>query len=309
MKEEKDIRLDIVRVEGDAAPFVEVYYLDRDVQERTGLLLLDSGSTINFLSAEMLDNISESSKLNCEEKNICTIGTNSFKADSVRFSFALGGKLFSETFCISKHKLPIEVKGEKVIGLIGNRFMLKHKLAIDFSDFTLYTSKVNPKILSISDCSFFFPMDIGLKHYSLPVLAIRQKAKELVTMVDTGSASNMISEQALSEYKFNCSHTDVKDLVACIDAQFSVGQAFVRFSLLTLKEECVSKITRYDYFNVLSTYIDSTEKKECDEYGNRLPSIEALLGAQFLAKERWILDFGARIIYKRKRTDRLGTAV
>jgi hypothetical protein len=39
---------------------------------------------------------------------------------------------------------------------------------------------------------------------------------------------------------------------------------------------------------------------DCDTNGDQLPPIEVLLGSPFIARERWILDFGANIIYKRK---------
>ena len=55
MKIEKDIRVEMVRMEGDVAPFVQVDYMDKDAQDHTGLMLLDSGSTVNVLSSEMAE--------------------------------------------------------------------------------------------------------------------------------------------------------------------------------------------------------------------------------------------------------------
>ena len=53
MKTKKEIDVELVRIEGDLAPFVMVDYLDRDAHEYSGLLLIDSGSTANILSHEM----------------------------------------------------------------------------------------------------------------------------------------------------------------------------------------------------------------------------------------------------------------
>jgi hypothetical protein len=39
MKIEKDIRVEMVRMEGDVAPFVQVDYMDKEAQEHTGLML------------------------------------------------------------------------------------------------------------------------------------------------------------------------------------------------------------------------------------------------------------------------------
>ena len=48
---------------------------------------------------------------------------------------------------------------------------------------------------------------------------------------------------------------------------------------------------------------------EYDENGEQLPPIEGTISCSFMAREKWILDFGAKIIYKRKKKDRLKEAV
>ena len=55
MKKENNIRVEMVRMEGDAAPFVEVGYVDKNAEEHTGLLMLDSCSMGNILCPEMAD--------------------------------------------------------------------------------------------------------------------------------------------------------------------------------------------------------------------------------------------------------------
>ena len=57
MKKESDIRVEMFRVQGDFAPFVKVDYMDKDAQEHTGLMLLDSGSTSNVLFSEMAERL------------------------------------------------------------------------------------------------------------------------------------------------------------------------------------------------------------------------------------------------------------
>jgi len=51
---------------------------------------------------------------------------------------------------------------------------------------------------------------------------------------------------------------------------------------------------------VLPHTLLSTEEGQCDENGNELPPIVSLIGSPFMSRENWVLDFGARIIYKRK---------
>ena len=58
MKKENDIRVSMYRVKGDAAPFVLVDYMDKDAQEHTGVMMLDSGCMGNILSNKMADKTS-----------------------------------------------------------------------------------------------------------------------------------------------------------------------------------------------------------------------------------------------------------
>ena len=55
MNAENNIRVEMIRMEGGVAPFVQVSYIGKDAQERTGLFLLDSGSNENILSSEVVD--------------------------------------------------------------------------------------------------------------------------------------------------------------------------------------------------------------------------------------------------------------
>jgi hypothetical protein len=304
MKEKKDIiKVDMIRMEGDVAPFIQVDYMDKNANEHTGLVLLDSASTVNILSPEMADNIGMLCKLE-EKDSITSIADGEIEVEQVRFSFVFGGKQFSETFCITNNDLPIQVQGMEVLGLIGNQFLQKYRLVMDFSDYTLYTSEITPNNLSISDCSFFFPMEIGLKNYGLPVLAVRQKGENFVTMLDTGSTSNMISKKMLSDNDFRHSIFEEEDVITNVTGSVNVGKARVWFNILSVNTDDVCELSRHDRFSVLPRYVFAPGEDICDEDGDPVPPIGVLLGAPFIAKERWTLDFGANIVYKRKTTRR-----
>lgn len=234
IKKEHNIQVQMFRVKGDIAPFIEVAFMDKYAQEHTGLLLLDSGSTTNILSCEMSSCIGERWKLEDESATISSIAPEDINADIVKLSFALGGRLFHETFSLSTKPLPIKIMDKTVLGLVGVGFMQKYSLVIDYGDFTLHTSQVNHSNLSISDCDFFFPMEIGLKHYSLPVISVKQKGKDHVTLIDTGSTSNMIAEQTLIDSEFECQRLDGNDVMIGITGEVNVKKAIVRFIMLSL---------------------------------------------------------------------------
>ena len=62
-KKERDIRVEMFRVEGDIAPFVMVDYVDKYAQEHSGLMLLDSGCNSNVFYREMTDKIGDLCKM------------------------------------------------------------------------------------------------------------------------------------------------------------------------------------------------------------------------------------------------------
>ncbi len=299
MNAENNIRVEMIGMEGGVAPFIQVNYMGKDAQKSTGLFLLDSGSTENILSPEVVEDIGSLCTIENGVKTITSLSQEVVRAKQVRFSFVLGGNQFRESFCINNEPLPIAVKGMTVIGILGNPFLQQQSLVIDFHDNTLHTSEVTPSNFSIADCAFFFPMEMGLKFYGLPVVPIKQNGVELVTLVDTGASDNVIANQALIDNKFKYKRMKGKDAMTGLSGQVDVDEAKVRFTLL-LCDNGVIELSRREHFKVLPDNIFTPSEVVCDENGGQLPPIRALLGFPFMAKEGWILDFGAKLIYKFK---------
>lgn len=295
-KKERDIWVELFRLEEIIHPFVMVDYVDKDAQEHSGLMLLDSGSAGNVLSNEMADQIGMLSKVEDETRTLYAFSPETMDTDVVRFSFALGGRQFHDTFSLCTRPLPVHVEKMKVIGILGVCFMKQHRLVIDYSDFTLHTSDVNPDNFRIPDCDFFFPMELGIKRYEVPVMWVKQNGKDLIAMVDTGSFENMIAEHTLTENAFKCQRTDEKHLVYDIIGEFEVEEASIRFKMVLFGENKTFEQVKYDRFAVVPYDI---EEGGCDENGEQIPPIELLIGSYFMALEGWTLDFGAEIIYKR----------
>lgn len=308
MNKENGIRVELFRMKGDVAPFVKVDYMDKYAEEHIGLMLLDSGSMGNILSNEMADGIGTMCKLE-EETMIHSIANEVMETDNVRFSFVMGGRQFRDTFCLSTNALPIHVKGMKVVGILGIRFLKQHKLVIDYSDHSLHTSCVNPGNLSISDCDYFFPMEIGLNNYGLPVVAVIQNKKEIVALVDTGATSNMIAEQTVNSHNFNCSRTNEKDVMMGIAGEVEVEEAIVKFNLATLTGTSIKQLSRHANFYLLPHYVFTPSEEFCDAKDEQRPPIEVAIGSPFMARQGWVIDFGAKIIYRRRKANALREAV
>ena len=309
MEKKNDIRVEMFRVVGDMAPLLQVYYLDKDAQEHTGLFLLDSGSNDNFLCANMAFCIGKHSKVEGKTGHVYTINGDYMSVDYVKFSFAFGGNQFHDVFGMSNVCLP-EIAGDlQIIGILGQEFLLKHQLVIDYSNFTIHTSDVSPKNLSISDCDFFTPMNIGLKYYNMPLVSMYQNGTEIMVLADTGASYNVLSSQAIKDYGFECQVAERIETITGLAGGVDMKEAMVNFYLLTLKGDRVVALSHHDLFKVSPHYIYTPQEGLCDEDGEQLQPIEALICSPFMAKEGWILDFGAKIIFKRKPTQLLKEAV
>lgn len=300
MKKENDIIVEMVRMEGDAAPFVEVGYVDKNAEEHTGLLMLDSCCMGNILCPEMADSIGMLCKIEGEGTRLYSIAHETIEADNVRFSFAMGGSIWSDIFCITPRPLPVKVKGMNVLGILGIRFLTQFRLVIDYDDYTLHTSEVNHENFASTDCAFFFPMEIGLKYYGLPVVCVRQNGKEIVTLVDTGATNNMIARKTLDDNAFEYKLLEDKDVMQGVTGSVDVDMARVMFHLVSLHGDEERETSHRARFAVQSDYIYEPKKEYFENAKDQVPPAEMLLDAPFMAARGWVLDFGAGIVYKRK---------
>lgn len=309
MKKENDIKVKLFRVEGDAAPFIKVDYVDKNAEEHTGLLLLDSCSMGNILSPEMVDQIGMLCKVEDEGTKLFSIAHETIEAENVRFYFSFGGSVWQDIFCITPRPIPVKVQGMDVIGILGIRFLKQFRLVIDYSDFTLHKSEVAPENLASTDCVFFFPMEIGLTHYGLPVVCTRQNGKEIVTLVDTGATKNMIARKTLDDNAFEYKSLEDRDVMRGLTGNVDVEMARVMFHLVSLYGEEERETSHRDRFAVLSDYIYEPKKEYFENADDQVPPAEMLLGAPFMAARGWVLDFGAGIIYKRRTKEALKETV
>ena len=299
MKKENNIRVEMIRVNGDFAPFIQIGFVDKDANEHIGVMLIDSGSDQSILSCEVAGQLAPLCKQEGETSNISTISNNEVTMSKTQFSFAMGGKLFHEVFCICGTELPIRMLGKMpVIGIIGNIFMRKHRLAIDYRDYTLHTSTACEDITSISDCDFFFPMEKGMKYFALPIVLLSHNEESILAIADTGASHNQIALSTIEGRGMDCQFLGEKDVIKGMGGSIETEEAILKFNLGSLTEDGGIEIPCQEQFKVTPNYLLQPEEGQCDENGEQLPPVEALIGSPFMAKENWVLDFGANIIYK-----------
>lgn len=295
MNARKDINVELFRVDDDLAIFVKVDYVDKDADEHTGLMLLDSGSNINILSSEVNKYIGDSCRYQDSNLDV-TDGLGEVEIpDYVHFSFAFGGMQYNEDFAISEDWQLGNVEDLPIIGLLGNNFMQKHGLAIDYSDFTIHTSDLSHANLCADDCDFIFPMDIGLKNYGVPVLAIHHEDTDVAVIADTGCTTNVVSTHCINMCNLKCEYTNETSPLRGLKGRSEATVANMHFYLLTLTSEGVKGIPFHDSFLVVNQSFAEVYRTEEHQ------PIEGLIGSPFMAKRGWTLDFAQKVIYKRKR--------
>lgn len=310
--ESKSIKVKMFRIVGDLAPLVRVDYIDKDAQEHSGLMMFDSCSTVNVLSSEMANCIGILSKMNNESEEVITSTNIVVSLNRADFSFTFGGVQFHETFYINDHHLP-HIKGDfPLVGILGNKFMLKHRLVIDYSDFTIHNSNANSDNLSVSDCELFVPMGYGLVYYGIPLLAMAQGEKQIFTMADTGASFNIIAKQTIIDNGLECLYLGEKDSISGLGGTETESEdAIVKYKFETMKDSdgSLDEISYKSQFKVIPHYPYTPSRGSCDKNGNPLLPVEAIISSPFMAKEGWVLDFGANIVYKRKSEALLKEAV
>ena len=300
MKTENNIRVQMIRMTNNFVPFVKVDYMDKDAKEHTGLMLVDSCSNDSILAGEIAD-LCMLKKRGDEVNRIRTVSGEFIETTKVEFSFVLGSRQIHEDFYLYDDFHNNVLPDKSIIGIIGINLLCNLSLVIDYTEGFLHTSTVTPSNLTVSDCDYFFPLEIGFNYYGLPVVAMRQDKVDMVILADTGASNNVIAMQSLKENGFKHSFLDVKDELTGIAGSVEVEQATVDFNLLTLDENNdETEVRHHDLFMVMPRYVMQFDEAKTDENDKVLPPIEGIISSEFMAKQGWALDFGAMIIYKRK---------
>ena len=162
-------------VEGDSLPFVEIKFKGMDGKIHSALMLMDTGSNFNILAAEMKVLISKSDWLDERLDGAVNVANEVSELSQAMFNFGMDGQLFQEQFAFvdGQHIMPID--DMMFVGVLGNRFMQKHRLAIDYTNMTVHTSNMTNEELNNGKYEFVIPIEYGLKHYNTPILHIKGK--------------------------------------------------------------------------------------------------------------------------------------
>lgn len=291
-----NINLKFYKVDEDSLPFVEIRFKGMDSKMYSALMLMDSGSNINSLAEEMRVLIGKNDWV-ADLSEVVNVANETKGVPCAKFGFEMDGQPFQEEFVFNGLQL-MQIDDMKFVGVLGNSFMQKHHLTIDYSNLTVYTSNMTLDKLKKANCSFIIPMDYGLKYYNVPILKIRGKERDAILVVDTGCDNFSISQNALDQCELAYKLTGNTHPVEGPNGSVEAKECVLDFSLNDNKGNDVDQQTHQVIAEVLPNSITVTDEGECDDEGMPLSPIDGMIGSPLMARQKWILDFGVKALYK-----------
>ena len=289
------MNMKIYKTDESCLPFVEIKFKGMDSMMYSALMLMDSGSNINSLAEEMRVLIGNNDWV-ADLSEVVNVANETKGVPCAKFGFEMDGQQLQEEFAFQGQHL-MQIDDMMFVGVLGNTFMQKHHLAIDYSNLTVHTSNMSLDKLKNANCSFIIPMDYGLKYYNVPILKIQGKECDAVTIVDTGCDNFSISQKALEECEL--SHKLTGDFYPIHGPNGSVeaNECVLNFTLADSVGKKINSVTYQETVKVLPNSISVTDDGECDDEGTPLTPIDGMIGSPFMAKQKWILDFEVKAIY------------
>lgn len=273
-------------------PFVEGAFRCKNGKYLDGYFLIDSGSSQNVLNGRVQRLLNEDCIIKSSHK-ITSVDNEGEVCPMANIDIALDECKCNETFCISNGLNYNDLFGRnRIIGILGSNFLLKHDLSLNFQDKCLCTSAIDEH--DDAPLSFIFPMDYGLKTYGVPVVGFVKDDNEYLCIADSGCNESTIAQYSVEDGMTMISKSEEKNYVTSINGTSQTSIAKVKFNLLSLgkKKGETTLIEAEDYINILPDrrYIATNDNEN-------IPSLSGLLSTRFMLSQKWILDYKLRIIY------------
>ena len=280
-------------------PLVKAAFKGKDGNLYVGMMLIDTGSVDCILNKSVLQLVDDSIVKEGKVKNIYSMNSAKNICQEVEFEFKMGNEVFSDTFYVND-SMDFNHMFESFIGIIGFRFLIKHKLTLDYSTETLHTSNdINEQTF---DYEFFFPMEFGIEQYNIPVVGLISNDKEFVMVADSGANNTILTEHVLKEAGISVETNDEKGSVTGFNGnEVTTEIGKVNLSLLSLGGTADKpKICNFkDSIQVVNQHKYLMDNLKTSK-GEPLLPISGLLSSSFMQKHKWILDFKHGVIYSLK---------
>ena len=269
-------------------PFIMVSFDTKDGKRMNGMMLVDTGAEDCYIDKRILELLPENKDLGRVEKTKNINETSNATDVPIDFKFSIENETFIECFYIEQDTNMAENwRCPDAFGIIGRKFMTKYELALDFINGVLrHTDAVRFTKNNAIDYALLFDKE----HRAL--VGFNAKGKDYYLLVDSGCNITTITQKAVKN-----SGIVTKNIDMTCDVDFVLGKynalqmAEVRYNMYSNDIENSSK---FKFF----TFDDQIRILPHMEYvqGN----ISGLLSASFMAKHKWIVDFGIGAIIRAK---------
>ena len=178
-----NINAKMIKVDEDVLPFVEIKFKGIDGKIYSALMLMDTGSNFNILATEMKVLIGKDDWLEESLDGVVNVANEVSDLSQAMFKFEMDNQKFQEQFAFVDGQHLMQIDDMMFVGILGNHFMQKYRLAIDYANMTVHTSNVTAEELNNGKYEFVIPIQYGLKHYNTPILHIKGEKHSAVAVV------------------------------------------------------------------------------------------------------------------------------
>ena len=279
-------------------PMIMATFVSKSGKMVGGAFMIDTASRHNIMNENIMGILPDNCLLYDGTMKLTSFSGDGVQGKEVHLDFCIGEKQFKERFYAAQGLSFDSVFGEHVVlGILGVEFLVKHGLALDFENRTLHSSSMINKRIELPDYTFFFPQEYGFSKYGLPVVGMVKNDKEYVCLVDSGSNLNTTTNYVLNDGGITSKHTGMKSSLTSVAGTKITDLMTVNFDLLSIGDK-IGEVKTNNYsteFQVInnSKYIIDGSKD--------IPPVSAIIGAEFLLENKWVIDFSSGAVFSAKK--------
>ena len=274
-----NINLPLYHVDRLIYPFIEGAFICKSGKYLNGFFLIDSGSSDSVFNHEAMHLLEEGS-IRGDKCHLYAINNKGEECVLADVKIKIGDVECDELFSIS-HNLDFKgMFGEnRIIGVLGARFMHKYGLVLDYAQQRVRSSELN----SFSDAgkTFVCPMLAGFRTYGIPLVCLTNGEDDVLCVADSGSNINTLTKYAMEKVANSYKHIAGQKKMHTISGESITDLAKVDFSLLSVKGK--EDETRCHYVSDSDVFQIITEHEHiCWSDNEEIPPISGLISSEFM---------------------------
>lgn len=279
-------------------PMIMATFVSKSGKMVGGAFMIDTASRHNIMNETIMGILPDDCLLYDGTMKLTSFSGDGVQGKEAHLDFCIGEKQFKERFYAAQGLSFDSVFGEHVVlGILGVEFLVKHGLALDFENRTLHSSSIINKNIELPDYTFFFPQEYGFSKYGLPVVGMVKNDKEYVCLVDSGSNLNTTTNYVLNDGGITSKHTGMRSSLTSVAGTKITDLMTVNFDLLSIGDK-IGEVKTNNYSTEFQVINNS---KYIIEGTKDIPPVSAIIGAEFLLENKWVIDFSSGAVYSAKK--------